>query len=44
MVTLLALDYTKESRRYIELNPVTAGLVDAAERFRWSSASETEAA
>ena len=26
-------------RRYIELNPVKAGLVAAAEEFRWSSAS-----
>jgi REP-associated tyrosine transposase len=27
-------------RTYIERNPVTAGLVDSAEQFRWSSASE----
>jgi putative transposase len=31
-------------RAYIEQNPVTAGLVAAAERFRWSSASQGEAA
>jgi REP element-mobilizing transposase RayT len=30
-------------RAYIERNPVTAGLVAAAERFRWSSASGGEA-
>jgi len=31
-------------RAYIEGNPVTAGLVDAAERFRWSSACSNGAA
>ena len=31
-------------RKYIEYNPVTAGLVATAEQFRWSSASQTEAA
>ena len=31
-------------RKYIELNPVTAGLVATAEEFRWSSAGHTEAA
>jgi putative transposase len=31
-------------RKYIECNPVTAGLVGAVEEFRWSSASLTEAA
>jgi hypothetical protein len=25
-------------QRYIELNPVRAGLVESAEEFRWSSA------
>ncbi len=30
-------------RRYIERNPVTAGLVETAEEFRWSSASKTVA-
>jgi putative transposase len=31
-------------RKYIELNPVKAGLVATAAQFRWSSASQTEAA
>jgi hypothetical protein len=31
-------------RKYIELNPVTAGLVVTAEQLRWSSARQTEAA
>jgi putative transposase len=31
-------------RKYIELNPVTAGLVATAEDFPWSSARHTEAA
>jgi putative DNA methylase len=30
-------------RRYLEGNPVTAGLVGTAEEFRWSSARKTEA-
>jgi putative transposase len=30
-------------RAYIERNPVTAGLVEIAEQFRWSSASESAA-
>jgi hypothetical protein len=31
-------------RRYIEHNPIKAGLVAIAAQFRWSSASQTEAA
>jgi putative transposase len=31
-------------RKYIEINPVNAGLVVTAEQFRWSSASHPEAA
>jgi REP element-mobilizing transposase RayT len=31
-------------RKYIEINPVTAGLVATAEQYKWSSASHTEAA
>ena len=31
-------------RKYIELNPVKAGLVVTAEQFQWSSARQTEAA
>jgi putative DNA methylase len=31
-------------RSYIEQNPVKAGLVKAAEEFRWSSADTTQAA
>ncbi len=31
-------------RGYIERNPVKAGLVEIAERFRWSSANRGEAA
>jgi REP-associated tyrosine transposase len=34
----------ESTRRYIELNPVRAGLVAAPEEFKWSSAAQTLAA